>query len=285
MTEKSLFGEHMNDINPLRQYFRRPAMYLKLPSQCKFYDETVVMLPENKELPVYPMTAIDEVTSKTPDALYNGQAVIEIIRSCVPNIMHPEKLSNIDLDAVLIAIRAASVGAEMDIESKCPSCEEENKFGLNLMGLLGAIKTGDYDKTLDVGELSFVFKPMTLSEVNEGNLAQFEIQRELISSQQIEDEDERMDKSSRVLNKVNELSLRVVTKSIKEVRTPEVVVENPEHILDFLRNCDKKTFDLIRDHVVELRQASEIKPLKIKCVHCQYEYDQPFTLNVSDFFE
>lgn len=274
----------MTTINPLKQYFRKPAMYLKLPSQGKFYDAMTIQMTENGELPVYPMTANDEVVSKTPDALYNGSAVVEIIRSCVPNILIPEKLSGMDLDAVLIAIRAASVGSEMDIESVCPSCEETNKFGLDLMGLLGSIKPGDYDREMVLGDLSFAFKPMILAEVNQGNIAQFELQREMINAQGVEDEDERMAVTGRVLQRVNELSFRVVTKGIKYIKTPEVTVDEPEHILEFLQNCDKKTFDLLRDHLVELRSASEIKPLKLKCVHCQHDYEQSFTLNVSDFF-
>ena len=274
----------MTTINPLKQYFRRPAMYLKLPSKGKFYDAGTIQMPESGELPIFPMTANDEVVSKTPDALYNGSAVVEIIRSCVPNILNPDKLSGMDLDAVLIAIRAASVGSEMDIESVCPSCEETNKFGLDLMGLLASIKPGDYDKEMVIGELTFTFQPMMLSEVNQGNIAQFELQREMINTQNIEDEDERMTSTGKVLAKVNELSFRVVTKGIKYIRTPEVVVDEPEHILEFLQNCDKKTFDLIRDHLVDLRTSSEIKPLKLKCVHCQHDYEQPFTLNVSDFF-
>ena len=57
-----------------------------------------------------------------------------------------------------------------------------------------------------------------------------------------------------------------------------------EYILDFLKNCDKQTFEELRKKTIELRQTSEIKPLKIKCIHCQHEYEQPFTLNTSDFF-
>ncbi len=275
----------MNDINPLKQYFRRPAMYLKLPSGGQFYDEMTVRIPDNGELPIYPMTAIDEVTAKTPDALFNGSAVVEIIRSCVPNIINPDKLNSIDLDAVLIAIRAASVGSEMDIESDCVSCKETNKFGLNLMGLLASIKPGDYDKELFVGDLSFTFRPLSLSEINEGNMAQFEVQREMINARSIEDVDGQNEATSKVLGKVNELSFRVVAKGIREVKTPEITVDDSNHILDYLKNCDKKVFDTLRNHVISLRETSEIKPLKITCVHCQYEYEQPFTLNVSDFFE
>ena len=69
-------------INPLSKQFRRPSLYFKLPSGGKFYQPGAIDLPDNKELPVYPMTAIDEITSKTPDALYNGTAVVDIIKSC-----------------------------------------------------------------------------------------------------------------------------------------------------------------------------------------------------------
>ena len=61
--------------NPLRQYFRRPAVHVKLPSGGLDYPEGVIDMPPSGELPVYPMTAIDEITARTPDALYNGVAV------------------------------------------------------------------------------------------------------------------------------------------------------------------------------------------------------------------
>ena len=65
--------------NPLKQYFRRPAVYLKLPSGGLGYPEGTIDMPDTGELPVYPMTAIDEITSRTPDALFNGTAVVEVI--------------------------------------------------------------------------------------------------------------------------------------------------------------------------------------------------------------
>ena len=91
--------------NPLKQYFRRPAIYLKLPSGGKMYQPGVVNIPESGELAVYPMTAIDEISAKTPDALYNGTAMADIIKSCIPDIKDPWSINSVDLDAVLIAIR------------------------------------------------------------------------------------------------------------------------------------------------------------------------------------
>jgi hypothetical protein len=48
--------------NPLRQYFRRPAVYIKLPSGGLGYAKDVLEIPESGDFPVYPMTAIDEIT-------------------------------------------------------------------------------------------------------------------------------------------------------------------------------------------------------------------------------
>ena len=59
----------MNPNNPLKQYFRQPAIYIRLPSQGKNYPEGSLNMPPTGELAVYPMTAIDEITYRTPDAL------------------------------------------------------------------------------------------------------------------------------------------------------------------------------------------------------------------------
>jgi len=91
------------DNNPLKQYFRRPAVYVKLPSGGKYYPQGVIDMPTNGEIPIFPMTAIDEITTKTPDALYNGTAMAELMKSCVPNIKDPWAINSMDLDAILIA--------------------------------------------------------------------------------------------------------------------------------------------------------------------------------------
>jgi hypothetical protein len=64
----------MHSNNPLQQYFRQPAIYVQLPSQGKFYPAGTLNPSTTGEYPVYPMTAIDEITYRTPDALFNGQA-------------------------------------------------------------------------------------------------------------------------------------------------------------------------------------------------------------------
>ena len=91
--------------NPLKQYFRQPAIYIKLPSQGQFYPEGALDMPPNGELPVYPMTAIDEITYRTPDALFNGNATVNVIQSCMPNIRDPWSIPAMDVDTILVSIR------------------------------------------------------------------------------------------------------------------------------------------------------------------------------------
>jgi len=76
-----------------------------------------------------------------------------------------------------------------------------------------------------------------------------------------------------------------LSRTIEYIKTPNAFVERNDYILDFIQNCDRKTYELIRDHNAKLKEQSESKPLKIKCINCNHEYEQPFTFNVSDFFE
>lgn len=273
------------DNNPLKQYFRRPSLYMKLPSNGVGYKEGTLELTQTGELAVYPMTAIDEITAKTPDALFNGTAIYDLIKSCIPGIRDPWQIPSIDLDALLIAIKAASGDGEMDVTSVCPSCEESNKYGVNLSVLLQGLKPGDYSKTLDIHDLKFKFRPLNFAESNRNNIQQFEIQKALTSLANIENEDDRAKKSGTLIEEINSLTMSILASTIEYIDTPTGKVYETEFIEDFLKNCDKKTFNKVRDTNSEFREATQIKPLDIKCTSCGHVYKQSFELNVTDFFE
>ena len=270
--------------NPLRQYFRRPAIFFKLPSQGNFYPEGSLDLPDNKEIPIYPMTAIDEITTKTPDALFNGTAVTDLIKSCAPNIKDPWDIPVIDLDPLLIAIRIASTGNEMSISSNCPKCNEENSYSVNLTNLLPKNQSNQYDTILDLGELKIKFKPISYKKIHEINMKQFEIQTWLKNLENITDDDERIKVSNETMEKLKITTLLLVSEIIDSISTPDSVVTEKDFILDFLKNCDKATHDKIKNTAIELRKSSDLQPIKMKCMACENQYEQTLTLNVSDFF-
>lgn len=270
--------------NPLKQYFRRPAVYIKLPSEGKGYKPGVINLTETGELPVYPMTAIDEITSKTPDALYNGTAVTELIKSCIPDIKDPWSINSNDLDAILISIKAASGGNNLEIETTCPKCENVDNYGLNLVAILSEIKPGDYDKTLRLNDLEIKFRPLIFKEMNQASMGQFEIQKMFTKMEAAKDDKERTEISQNALKAVTELTMEILSQTIEYIQTPSSRVEDKNFILDFLKNCDRGMYIKIRDYNAELKTGSELKPLNIKCEKCSNEYKQAFTLNPSDFF-
>ena len=150
--------------NPLAKHFRQPSIYIKLPSNGRFWPEGALDLPVTGQIPVYPMTAKDEITLRTPDALMNGAGVVDVIRSCCPSITDPWKMPSIDVDAVLIAIRIASYGADMDIDTDCPYCKEENTHTVNLNESLNGIRCPDYDQkfAFDNLKIKFNYKPSTV---------------------------------------------------------------------------------------------------------------------------
>ena len=271
--------------NPLKQYFRRPSIYLKLPSGGK-YPPNILNMPESGELPVYPMTAIDEITSKTPDALYNGTAMTDIIKSCIPNIIDPWLISSVDLDAILIAIKAASGGNDLEIESTCPSCSESSKYGINLLLLLTTLTAANYENTMEINELHIKFKSLTYKELNQTKISQFEVQRILagLESNTNTDDTIRIEKTQLAIKSIVELTIALISNSIEYVETPNSKVTDKEFIMDYLTNCDKQSYIAIRDFNTKLKAEAEIKPLAIKCIKCGHEYSQPFTLNITDFF-
>ena len=271
--------------NPLSQYFRQPAIFIRLPSEGKFYPSNAIEHTVNGEYPVLPMTTVDEITYRTPDALFNGQAVCSVIESCVPNIKQAWAIPSVDLDTILVAIRIATYGNDLDITSVCPACETESEYTLDLTNVLNSIGNVDYSKSLQIGDLEIWFQPLSYKQMNDNSLTQFEEQRSLQSLQDVDGTNtEQVKQLSDVLKKINQITTRALAESIAMVKTPAAQVTDSTHINEWLNNCDRKVFGQIRDYIIDSKRKSELQPMKITCSNCNHNYDQPFTLNMTDFF-
>jgi hypothetical protein len=272
--------------NPLKQYFRQPAIYLRLPSSGKHWRPGSINIPENGELPVYPMTAIDEITYRTPDALFNGQAVVNVIQSCIPGIVDAWACPTVDMNSILTAIRIASYGHELAMTSTCPNCQHQAEYGLDLRTVLDQQKTPNYSKTIKHGDLEILFKSPTYQNQHDTNTLQFDEQRilQMVPNSEMPDE-EKVKMLNQVLKKITDITVDAIKWSVSAIRTPEALVTEPEHIHEFFRNCDRKLFAEVRDHIIALRESTDLKPLSIKCTECETEYQQPLTLDMSSFFE
>jgi len=271
--------------NPLTQYFRQPSIYIKLPSQGQNYPVGTLDMPANNELAVYPMTAIDEITYRTPDALFNGQATINVIQSCIPSIKNGWVIPSIDLDTILIAIRIASYGHEMEFGTTCPSCNNTSENTVDLRTVMDILSAPDYNASIKYQDLEIFFRPLTYKNLNDNNQLQFEQQKllQVIPDATVSDTD-KMTALTAAFKKLTEITVHSLALSIIAIKTPGALVNEFEYINDFLKNCDRELFNQIREHVIKLREQSEMQPLNMTCPECQHQYEQVITLDMSSFF-
>ena len=275
----------MNPNNPLKQYFRQPAIYIKLPSNGNNYPAGALTMPPTNELPVYPMTAIDEITYRTPDALFNGQATVNVIQSCIPDIKDGWAVPSTDMDTILVAIRIATYGHDMDFHTACPSCKKETEQTLDLRTVMDTIKASDYTKTIKSGDMEIFFKPLNYKNMNDNNQMQFENQKLL---QMLPDSDvpdsSKLTALGDALKKLTDITIDALSQSISAVKTPQALVNEPEFIRELLKNCDRRLFNQIRDFVIELKIQAEMQPLNLTCSECDHQYEQTVTLDMASFF-
>ena len=276
----------MNENNPLRQYFRQPAIYIELPSQGKFYPQGALNMPQTNKLPVYPMTAIDEITYRTPDALFNGQATVNVIQSCVPDIKNAWSIPSMDIDTVLVSIRIASYGHEMGFSTQCPACQHVSDQAIDLRNVLDSMRPVDYAKPITSGDMEIYFRPMSYQNMSDNNKLQYENQKMLQNIPDSTSSDtDKMSALSKALQEVTAMTVKALAQSIAMVKTPTAMVSEPEFIEELLKNCDRKLFNEIRDYIVTNKAQSEMQPIKLTCPECKHEYEQTVTLDMSSFFE
>jgi hypothetical protein len=185
-----------------------------------------------------------------------------------------------------VAIRIASYGHSMDIGTQCPACTTETDFGLDLRTVIDNLRTADYTQSLMLGDLSFYFRPLSYREISDNGQIQFEQQKtmQLLSDAATSDLD-KVSQLNIMMKRVLEVTVTALSQSIAEIRTRDSITTEQHHIVEFLNNCDRTIFNQIRDHVIKMREASEMRPLKITCPSCQHQYEQSFTLDMSRFFE
>ena len=277
--------------NPLRKYFRQPKVYVTLPSRGKFYEEGVLDMPDNSELPVFAMTAKDELLIKTPDALLNGQATVDVIQSCMPNIKNAWQMPSVDLDACLVAIRIATYGESLDITTKVPGIGEERDFAVDLRTVLSKIVTPEFDNMLVINDINIELRPLTYKEFTESNLKTFEEQRifTLVNDDEMDDA-EKLGRFSASFKKLTNITVNMMVKSIAKLQIGDTEVTNRVHIEEFIDNVDKEFFKGITDHLETQREKFAIEPIKVQsneediAAGAPETYEIPITFDQSNFF-
>lgn len=275
----------INAVNPLFKHFRQPSVYVKLPSRGKFWPKNTLEIPANEELPIYPMTIKDEVLIKTPDALMNGSGVADVIHSCCPNIKDAWALPTIDLDTLLIAIRIASYGAFMDVDTNCPHCNEENTHPVDLRVLMDEVKIPNFDP-IDIGDLRFHFKPLTFKALNSNNLIAYEQQKliDAITNSELTEE-EKTKQFNLMFPKLTDMNIMALVNCIEAIEVGPDYVTDINHIKEFVSNCERSVYKAIKEQVDTIVNTSKLPPVSMQCNECEEKYSTDILFEQSNFFE
>jgi len=278
--------------NPLNKYFRQASIYVALPSGTD-YPLDVVTPSKTGEIGIMPMTAKDEIRFKTPDALMNGQGVVDVIESCVPDIKDAWQIKSYDLDTILVAIRIATYGETMEINFNVPGANESVAHTVNLPAILDEIQktTVNTEFTLKDG-LKITVQPLTYKDMTSTSLQTFQQQKMYTAIQDSELPDE--DKATRfndAFAKLTELNASILLKNMASITmTDGTVITDAAHIKEFVDNANATLIKEIETKLMGLRTQGAVKPLKLKASEEQIKkgapasYEVPVTFDTSNFF-
>lgn len=281
-------------VNPLLSVLRQPKIYIRLPSDGKYWPEGSLNPSVTGEYPVYSMTARDELTLKTPDALMNGQAVVDVVQSCMPNIINAWDTPQVDLDIILVAIRLATYGESLTLNISHPSLEDgETDYEINVREVLEQLQhTVIWEDRFEVTpELVVYLRPLTYRSQTDAQIGEFDTQRLMnVIRDEATSEEDKVRAFQKAFASLSAKTIGIVAQAIYKIESTAGIVEEREFIQEFIEKCDNKMFEQIKDRLGILNDNNKLKPMTIKSTPEMLEkgapetLEVPFTFNESNFF-
>ena len=280
--------------NPLASWYRQPKIYVKLPSGGRFYPQNSLDRSSSDEYPVYSMTAKDELMLKVPDALMNGQAVVDVIQNCMPNVKNAWAIPAIDLDVILIAIRIATYGEKMTTPLTFGD-DIEMEYSVDLRSVMDTLMNQiTWESIVPINaDLTVYVKPITYKQLTESAIQTFETQKLM----QVANDDEMSDENKvkvfkESFSKLTAVTIGMIGSSIYKVDSSQGSTDNPKFIKEFIDNADKDIFNLVQDHLEQLKKVNSIKPIVVSVTEemkaagiTNDTIEVPLVFDASTFFE
>ena len=278
---------------PLENYFRQPQLSMSLPSRGQYWPSGSLAETATGEHPVYAMTARDEIVMKQPDALMNGQATVDVIRSCVPTIVNPWHMPSIDLDAVLVSIRIATYGSNMDMMVTVPKSKETITVQVDLNQTMEQLSRVDINDNISMNNgITVKIKPLNYQQMSKIQLKSYEEQRMIRTMNDANlTEEQKLIKYQEIFSKLTNYNIETLVDSIESVTTPQQeTVTDRSQIMNWVMNIDSKEANLIKEGMDNLRAQGAIKPITVQSPQSLIDqgspatFETPITLDASNFF-
>ena len=274
--------------NPLQKYFRQPGVTCRLPSNGKFQDADNVRFTASGEVSVLPMRAADEMLLKSPDALMSGMAIEKVIQSCVPDVKDPLQLPTPDVDTLLLAIRAATYGPEMGVESECPECAKINSYVFDVNTILDTVVPLEDSYSVRLSDDIVVdLRPFNFRNSTQASNIAFQEARKL---QMIDNPESTEEEKQTQLNssyaRINNMNVQMVADCVESVVVPEGRITDPKLISEFVHNIQQKWVAQLETKLKDINLAGINKGHEIQCNNkaCNHVWTTTIEFDPANFF-
>lgn len=277
--------------NPLQHLYRKKSLYVALPSKGKYYTDGLELSIDG-ELGVMPMTTADEIKLKSPDALFNGEAMFDMLKSCAPDIKNPKEIPACDLDVILFAIKIATTGDNLEITSQCPHCEGTHEYAANLPQILASAQEIDSDNIVRLDDNTEVHvKPYTLESQIKTNIKQFHNYRmeQILNQGEEVSIETKTELFNAALASASQITIQLVADNIMKVvirgeEDKKIIVDENKHIYEWVNNMSSNTYKKIIDKIKNLSDPKIKSDLTITCNGCKKNYKTNIDLDPVSFF-
>lgn len=281
-------------MNPLSKFTKIPLVYVKMCSNGHYHYPADVIEGMGKEIGVCARSARDELMFNNPDALMNGEAVVEVIKNNVIGVKNPNKLFVPDVEQLLIAIKLATKETSYSIESSCPQCQKHGAFERELQQLLDSATMLDEVPHLlleDVG-LLLKFRPLYWEERSSYSQEMFMCHKQAhILEQSDGSDEEKIKEFTSIFDKMTEINFNMMSSNILSIETPDegdekgVVIESQEHIKDWLGQQPTFVLEKIKNEVDKLNVIGIDHTMAVECSDCHHQWELTgLYYDPSDFF-
>lgn len=200
-------------------------------------------------------------------------------------------MPSLDVDALIIAIRIATYGEKMTITIKVPNIGDEKDYEIDLNTIMAPLMSATYENVIQMDNMKITLRPLMYTEFTKDAMRSFEEQRvyNLINDDTIPAE-EKMERFRTAFNKLTDLTVETVAKSIATIEVDDKTVSEPKHILEFMQNTSKEFYSTILDHIGEQRDKFAVKPFIANTTKEEQEkgapetFEVPITFDQSNFF-
>ena len=194
-----------------------------------------------------------------------------------------------DVDALLIAIRGASGGDDVEVQATCPECETITDVTISVEASLQGMEEleSEYELTLTNG-LVVKGLPFTYFSTIRAGVASFQSTRSMQSISEMTDDMERLSAFNESFVKLADLNFELLVDSIKSIvykneEGKDVIITDGQIIREFLENTDNTTGKEIETFVNSINDKGVKNEVLVKCENedCPVEGGNEFTAPIN----